>query len=95
MNYTIQVENSNNDGLYFGTATPDATGEAVLVSSTLPIPADTGRYDFQITFESGSTVIDVDRLLLRSGIVTDFGDNANSANTTAQPTTDDDNGGSE
>lgn len=95
VNYTIQVENSNNDGLYFGTATPDAAGEAVLVSTTLPVPADTGRYDFEITFESASTQIDVDRLLLRTGIVTDFGGGANTANTSAQPTTDDDNAGSE
>ena len=34
------------------------------------------RYDFQINFET-SDVLDVDRLLVRDGVVTEFKDGAN------------------
>ena len=77
-NYTIQTTNSNSNGLYSGSLTPDAFGEATFLSSTLPVPATTGRFDFQINFETTNAGIDVDRLLLRTGIVTNFGGDANS-----------------
>ena len=66
------------------TVTGDASGEAVLVSTTLPgIPADIARYDLGLNFETGRS-LDVDRLLSRGGVISDFGGGANALDTTLQ-----------
>ena len=66
------------------TVTGDASGEAVLVSTTLPgIPADVARYDLGLNFETGRS-LDVDRLLSRGGVISDFGGGANALDATLQ-----------
>ena len=66
------------------TVTGDASGEAVLVSTTLPgIPADIARYDLGLNFETGRS-LDVDRLLSRGGVISDFGGGANALDATLQ-----------
>ena len=93
--FTATLENSNANGDVAGSVTADATGEAVIFSTDLAgaLPAGVVRYDFQINFETGNDV-DVDRLLVREGIVTSFGDGANSNEfgfATNQPVNDSDN----
>ena len=57
--------------------TGDDSGEAVLVSTTLPgLPAGTVRYDLGLNFETAGT-LDVDRLLATGGVVTAFNGGAN------------------
>ena len=76
--FTATLSNSNANGDVAGSVTADATGEAVIFSTDLAgaLPAGVVRYDFDINFETGNPV-DVDRLLVREGIVTSFGDGAN------------------
>ena len=63
--------------------TADASGEAVLVSTTLPgLPAGTVRYDLGLNFEvPTNTPLDVDRLLATGGVVTAFNGGANADDT--------------
>jgi len=79
--YEIEMTNSifaapNN--VFRGTATADIVGEFVMTSvgfgSAVP---NYGRGDARITFEVTET-LDVDRLMVRNGISTEFGDGANS-----------------
>ena len=99
VDYSINVENSNNNGTYTGTMQSNGFGEATLVSTLMPVPADTERFDFQITIETAEEDVDIDRLLLTDGVVTAYGDGANSAlfnGQGQQPNTDfDDQQGSE
>jgi hypothetical protein len=97
--YTATLYNSlaNNGAPYTlpsSTVTGDVSGEAVLVSTTLPgIPASIVRYDLGLNFETGRP-LDVDRLLSAGGVISDFGGGANSNDTTLQgsPINDADNG---
>ncbi len=84
--FTIQLENSNANGTYAGQVVPDATGEAQLTSNNMggALPAGVVRYDVQINLETPNTNVDVDRLMIRNGIVTNYGDGAN-ATTYGQP----------
>jgi len=61
-----------------GTATADIVGEFVMTSVGFggAVP-NYGRGDARITFEVTET-LDVDRLMVRNGISTEFGDGANS-----------------
>jgi len=77
VDYSLTLENSNNNGTYAGSVTANSYGEAVLVSSTMPIPADTERFDVLINVETPNTDVDIDRLMTRGGIVTAFNDGAN------------------
>ena len=103
--FTATLENSNANGDVAGSVTADATGEAVIFSTDLAgaLPDGVVRYDFQINFETGNDA-DVDRLLVREGIVTAFNDGANNSinnifdifgNLFPQPSVDSDNLGSE
>ncbi|WP_371396362.1 hypothetical protein [Fretibacter rubidus] len=85
--YSVQLENSNANGTYSGTLTPDATGEAILFSTDLggTLPADVVRYDFLLNLETSSTTVDVDRLLSKGGIVTSYGDGANNSYNNPRP----------
>ena len=77
VDYTLTLENSNNNGTYAGTVTANSYGEAQLVSTLMPVPADTERFDVLINLETPNDDVDVDRLMLRTGIVTAFNDGAN------------------
>lgn len=92
--YTATLYNSLANGtLPPATVTGDASGEAVLVSTTLPgIPATVSRYDLGLNFETART-LDVDRLLSRGGVVTNFGGGANGNDVSLQgsPSVDADN----
>lgn len=74
----VTIENSNADGTYTTTVSPDATGEAVITSLNMggTLPAGVVRFDAQLNFET-ATALDVDRLMSRGGIITSFGDGAN------------------
>lgn len=76
--FTATLSNSNANGDVQGSVTADSTGEAVIFSTDLAgsLPAGVVRYDFGINFETGNP-IDVDRLLIRSGVVSAFNDGAN------------------
>ena len=82
VNYTATIWNSNTGGpgallLPQASVTGDDSGEAVLVSTTLPgLPAGTVRYDLGLNFETAGT-LDVDRLLATGGVVTAFNGGAN------------------
>lgn len=82
VNYTATIWNSNTGGpgallLPQASVTGDDSGEAVLVSTTLPgLPAGTVRYDLGLNFETGAS-LDVDRLLATGGVVTAFNGGAN------------------
>jgi len=97
--YTITMTNSifaapNN--VFRGTATSDIVGEFVMTSVGFggAVPPF-GRGDAQITYEVPQD-IDVDRLMVRNGISTNFGDGSNEVNpfflAPQTPTTDSDNG---
>jgi len=96
--YTATLYNSlaNNGAPYMlpsSTVTGDVSGEAVLVSTTLPgIPASVVRYDLGLNFETGRA-LDVDRLLSAGGVISDFGGGANTTDATLQgsPSADADN----
>lgn len=77
--FTAVLSNSNANGTVNGSVTSDATGEAVLVSTDLngALPAGVVRYDFGINLETGNFV-DIDRLLIRNGVVSAYNDGANS-----------------
>ena len=81
--YTATLYNSfaNGGGAYIlppATVTGDASGEAALVSTTLPgLPATIVRYDLGLNFETGNA-LDVDRQLLTEGVVSAFNGGANS-----------------
>ena len=77
VDYSLTLENSNNNGTYAGSVVANSYGEAVLVSSTMPIPADTERFDVLINVETPNADVDIDRLLAKGGIVTAFNDGAN------------------
>ena len=95
--YEVEMTNSifaapNN--VFRGTATADIVGEFVMTSvgfgGIVPV---FGRGDAEITFEVTET-LDVDRLMVRNGISTEFGDGANSnefAFSNNQPVNDGDN----
>ena len=95
--YEVEMTNSifaapNN--VFRGTGTADIVGEFVMTSVGFG-PADVptfGRGDAEFTFEVTET-LDVDRLMVRNGISTEFGDGANSSSTLVsnQPNNDDDN----
>ena len=82
VNYTATIWNSNTGGpgamlLPQASVTGDDSGEAVLVSTTLPgLPAGTVRYDLGLNFETAGS-LDVDRLLATGGVVTAFNGGAN------------------
>ena len=82
VNYTATIYNSNTGGpgaflLPQASVTGDASGEAVLVSTTLPgLPAGTVRYDLELNFETNGN-LDVDRLMATAGVVTAFNGGAN------------------
>ena len=93
--YTVTLTNSNANGSYSGAVTADAWGEAQLVSTNMMgVPAGVKRYDFSINLETAAQV-DIDRILFRGDVVSDFGGGANQSATGTTPTTDFDNGGSE
>ncbi|WP_371396361.1 hypothetical protein [Fretibacter rubidus] len=79
--FTVTLDNSNADGTYTGQLTPDMTGEAILFSTDMggTLPDGVVRYDALINLETSSTTVDVDRLLSKGGIVTNFGDGANNS----------------
>ena len=95
--YEVEMTNSifaapNN--VFRGTGTADSVGEFVMTSVGFGgIVPTFGRGDAEITFEVTET-IDVDRLMVRNGISTEFGDGANSSSFFGpnQPNNDDDNG---
>jgi len=76
--FTVTLSNSADNGIFTGTVTPDATGEAIITSVDfgLPVPPMFVRADVEFNFETGN-MLDVDRLLARNGIVTNFGGGAN------------------
>ena len=86
VNYTATIWNSNTGGpgamlLPQASVTGDESGEAVLVSTTLPgLPAGTVRYDLGLNFETARR-LDVDRLLATGGVVTAFNGGANADST--------------
>ena len=77
VDYSVTLENSNNNGTYAGSVTANSYGEAQLISTLMPVPADTERFDVLINIETPNGDVDVDRLMLRTGIVTAFNDGAN------------------
>lgn len=77
--YTVTMTNSPVNGSYQGMVTPNAEGEVVLTSKgfgAAAVPAYT-RGDATINFET-INAIDLDRLMIRNGVVSDFGDGSNS-----------------
>ena len=86
VNYTATIWHSNTGGpgamlLPQASVTGDASGEAVLVSTSLPgLPAGTVRYDLGLNFETAGS-LDVDRLLATGGVVTAFNGGANGDDT--------------
>lgn len=97
--YTVTLTNAGAaNGTYSGIATPNADGELVLTSADfgLTVPPVYTRADVQIIFETLDTV-DMDRLMVRNDIVSDFGGGANIdlASTVGQPTGDSDTGAAE
>ena len=95
--YEVEMTNSifaapNN--VFRGTGTADSVGEFVMTSVGFGgIVPTFGRGDAEITFEVTET-LDVDRLMVRNGISTEFGDGANSdlfAFSNNQPVNDGDN----
>jgi len=76
--YTVEVINTPNgefDGIYSGTIPGDNDGEITLISTNLfgvDSPVNFVRGDMLICFETNETDVDVDRLLLRNGIVSAF-----------------------
>jgi len=96
--YTVTMSNSGANGSFSGMATPTATGEIVLNSRGFGGVVPTyGRGDAVINFETAAA-IDVDRLLIRGGVVSDFGGGANRADSFnclgSHPLNDADNAGS-
>jgi len=81
--YTVELSNTPNgtyDGVYNGVVAGGNDGEITLVSTNLfgvDSPVDFVRGDVTICFETNNTRVDVDRLLLRNGIVSAFNDGAN------------------
>jgi len=81
--YTVELTNTPNgiyDGIYSGTIPGGNDGELTLVSTNLfgvDAPVNFVRGDALICFETTETTVDVDRLLLRNGIVSAFNDGAN------------------
>ncbi len=77
VDYSLTLENSNANGTYSGAVTADSAGEAVLVSTTMPVPATVGRFDVLINLETPNTDVDIDRMMLKGGVVSAFNDGAN------------------
>lgn len=78
--YTVTLTNAGAaaNGVYSGVATPNANGEFVINSLNYGIPSIPTyvRADAQFVFEFSGD-IDVDRLMARNGIVSEFGDGSN------------------
>jgi len=91
VDYTVTLTNSNRDGSYSGTLMADSVGEFVMTSVGFGgIVPTFGRGDASFNFET-TDEIDVDRLMVRNGISTDFGGGANSSLSGDTPSTDTDN----
>jgi len=78
VDYSLTLENSNNDGTYSGTLPiANDAGEVGLISTLMPIPADTERFDVLINIETPNEDVDIDRQMIRGDVVSAFGDGAN------------------
>ena len=98
--YTVELTNTPNmtyDGVYSGTIPAGNDGELALNSFNLfgvDNPVQFVRGDAQICFETQSTNVDVDRLLVRNGVISAFNDGSNLMDDTSDgltPLTDADN----
>lgn len=90
--YTVTLTNAGSaNGVYSGVATPNSTGEFVINSLNYGIPSIPAyiRADAEFVFEFSGD-IDVDRLMARNGIVSEFGDGSN-LDSGSSPIRDDDN----
>lgn len=85
--FSVQIANSVSsggsdvDGTYFGTVTANENGVATLSSAgygDAAVPAHK-NHDSLIIIETASS-LDMDRLIARNGIVTNYGDGANNSN---------------
>lgn len=97
--YTVILTNAGAaNGTYTGTATPNANGEVIISSADfgLAMPPAYTRADAQFIFETPNPT-DMDRVLVRNDIISDFGGGANIdlTGTALQPTGDSDTGTAE
>lgn len=97
VNYINALDGSNGNYSAVASAADLADGELALFSHTGFGTSNTsyGRADVQICFETASEIVDVDRMMIRSGVVSAYNDGSNSGDTengaNNQPLCDDDN----